>query len=112
VSVRHFKGHRLLDPWKMRRIGCPETSVTKYQPTPCNIPEERIVQSSVEMKYEFLNEISCGTARNFQNKMALYDCICSGTLLFDLGRDVAVLVGVCGVVAPAVRFQGASKRKI
>jgi hypothetical protein len=61
------------------------------------------------MEYAFFNEISCGTAGNFQSKMAFCDCFCSGTLLFDLGRDVAVLVGVSGVVAPTVRFQGAAK---
>jgi hypothetical protein len=61
------------------------------------------------MKYAFFNEVSCGAARNCHGKMAFSDCICSGTLLFDLGRDVAVLVGVSGVVAPAARFQGAAK---
>jgi hypothetical protein len=64
------------------------------------------------MKYAVFNEISCGTARNFRSKMAFCDWICSGTLLFDLGRDVAILVGVSGVVAPSVRFQGAAKWKI
>jgi len=52
----------------------------------------------------FFNEISRGTARNFRSKMASCNWICSGTLLFDLGRDVAILVGVSGVVARAVRF--------
>ena len=63
------------------------------------------------MKYVFLNEISCGTARNFQSKMASCDCICSGTLLFDLGRDVAILMGGEWCGRPGRRVSRGSEMK-
>jgi hypothetical protein len=31
-------------PLKVGPIGCPETSITNYQPTPCNISEEQTSQ--------------------------------------------------------------------
>ena len=39
-TYRHFEPTYRYRPLKMGRIGCPETSVNKYQFTPRNIPED------------------------------------------------------------------------
>jgi len=41
-----FKGQTL----KVGPIGCPETSVTKYQSKPSNIPEQRQISREVFLK--------------------------------------------------------------
>ena len=39
----------------LRCVGCPETSVNNYQPTPPNVPEERIVIHGRQKPLELVN---------------------------------------------------------
>ena len=64
----------LHDPWQMRRICCLEGSVTKYQPTPPNSPEEpRTILTQPQSFYiavllvlvDWTNNITC-TARRYE----------------------------------------------
>jgi hypothetical protein len=53
----------LFDPWKLDPTGCPETSVTNYQPTPRNIPEKlksRFISLFVDVQISHYNKIKNG----------------------------------------------------
>jgi len=53
----------LFDTWRWEPIGCPETSVTNYQPTPRNIPEKvksRFISLFVDVQISHYNKIKNG----------------------------------------------------